>query len=264
LPFDSIVRVVIPPYRGKYAYVNFKLRKMPDNGFKFRIGMKLVRWHVGKIKTILAAITHEKTDTVWSNVKVLEINKNQQISDTAENRYEAQILKKMLPFFSPPLTQGDKTKYTLNINQAKIKRLMILKDTAMKFFDLPNRKVDKYLYTICEMKIHNNSGDTLKYFSMYCSWLEMYSTNDIDFKVPEQMCFQNYPDVQVIPPRKSTTVKIPIVTDVKTLLPRKIKIGLRLQRLNEDNPFDIAPGLLDLMLIPQTSNMIWSNEIEIH
>ncbi len=264
LPFDSVVRVVIPPHNGKYASLDFKVLKMPDTGFVFRIGMKLAQWHAGSPKTILAAIAREKTDTVWSNVKVLDIRKNHQLSDIAEIRYEAQILKKVLPFFSSPLTQEDKTKYTLNINQARIKALKILGDTAMKFFDLPNRKLSKYLYTICEMRINNNSDDTLKYFSMNCSWLEMYTTNDVYFKVPERMCMQNYPEAQVIPPRQTSVVKIPIVAYIKTLLPRKIKIGLSLQRLNDDNPYDLAPGLLDLMLKPQPSNMIWSNEVTIH
>lgn len=259
LPGDSLKRVVIPPHKGKYAYLGFKLRKMPVTNLKFKIGMKLVRWHAGNTKTILAEMAHEKPDTIWSNVKLVKTGKN--ISDPTEDQYKARILTKVLPAFSPPLTDEDKKAYTISIDQNKIKRL---KDTMVDTVDLEKYKLLKMKsrVAICEMKIHNNSNDTLQYASMSCSWLEMYMTNNVDFKVTEQMCFKNVPEVKVIPPKQSSVVEIPIITDVKTVLPQKIKIGLNLQKCTGDDLWN-AIVLLDLILKPKASNTIWSNEVTI-
>jgi len=261
LPRDSIQRVVIPPHKGKYAYIYLKLGKS-DMNFKFRIGMKLLRWHASNSKTILAEIAHDKQDTIWSNVKIFNTTKNHSVSAPAEDQYQARILEKVLPAFFSSLTDGDKKNYTLSIDQNKIKQL---KETIVDTVDVRNKMLlkKKSRVAICEMQIHNNSNDTLKYASMSCSWLETYVTDNVDFKIPEQICLQNIPELRVIPPRQSSIVEIPIVTDLKTALPRKIKIGLSLQKCTED-PFNTVPGLFEMVLKPLTRNMIWSNEVEIH
>jgi hypothetical protein len=260
LPWDSIKRVVILPHRGKSVWVNFKMGKMPDTGFKFKIGMKLVQRYSGNARAILNIMVSEKQDTIWSGVKVVKTNGNHRISERTPEQYKEYILEKPLAPFFPPLIEGDRRKFTLSIDQSKIKRLT---DTAIYTYTSKGVK-KKYLFTICETKINNNSDDTLKYINMKCSWLEMYKVNNVNFSLAEQLCFGNYPEIYVVLPRQSSTVKIPVITDVATNLPEKIKIGLSLQKYTGDNQFFTLFDPRELMMKPETSNMIWSNEVTIH
>jgi hypothetical protein len=122
----------------------------------------------------------------------------------------------------------------------------------------------KYLFTICETKINNNSGDTLKYINMTCSWLDIYKVNNVNFGLVGQFCLGNYPEVRTVLPRQSSMFKIPVIAKVAANLPQKIKIGLSLQKYTGDNQFFSLFDPRELLMKPETSNMIWSNEVVIH
>jgi hypothetical protein len=263
LPWDSIKRVVILPHRGKSVAVGFKFSKIPDTSFKFKIGMKLVQWHNGNTHAILNRMAREKQDTIWSDVEVVKTDRNHHIPERTPEEYKKYILKKPLTAFFPSLTEKDKRKYTLSIDQSKIKQL---KDTAIYEMDTLRDKgfKRKYLFTICEMRINNNSDDTLKYISMSCSWLWLYRVNNVNFRVADQFCLKNVDEIRAVLPRRSSIVKIPVITDSKTDFPKKIKIGLSLQKFTGSDQFFNFFDPRELMLRPETSNMIWSNEVMIH
>jgi hypothetical protein len=104
----------------------------------------------------------------------------------------------------------------------------------------------------------NLSDDTLKYFSVRCSWQDFYFVNNEKLFVLKSMCEKNNPIVLKLPPKKSTTValKLLITPTLDTSFIR-FKVGFDLIRANKPtSEFNIKDVLL-------RENVIWSNEIKI-
>jgi len=160
------------------------------------------------------------------------------------------LLKTPLPIYYA-LTDNDKRKYVLTIEQHNIKK--------------PNDTLifgKEYMATSLPVKFTNYSTDTLKYLGMDCSWLDSYFTNNKTIEFKKQLCFKNGPSVKIIPPRQTVNIYIPIVLKKNAnYLKLKFRIGMSLQKFIDYKQFWDFP--FTYMLRPETCNMIWSNEIQL-
>lgn len=119
-------------------------------------------------------------------------------------------------------------------------------------------KENKQTYLIIPTTLTNNSNDTLKYYSMSCSWQEFYSIDNDRLQIVRNDCLKNAPIILILAPKQSTTVKIRLVktksTDVSLI---KFRIGFNLMQANNSNKkFDYNEEEQR-----KKKNVIWSNEI---
>lgn len=142
-----------------------------------------------------------------------------------------------------PINYKDNNDSLLHIDQAKIPAW---KDTI---FDR-----DKCWITHCPLTFTNNSHDTLKYMTMDVSWWDSYTLDNEHFALAEDWwnVFKNEITVRVLLPYQSVTVPIAIITYKEYYRGEKLRIAFSLQ----------SPSPYGLMLKPKTTNMIWSNEVE--
>jgi hypothetical protein len=161
------------------------------------------------------------------------------------------LLKRPLPIYYA-LTDKDKKKYVLNIDQNTIKKPG---DTLI--FG------KKYLVTSLTVRFTNYSKDTLKYLSMDCSWLDSYFTDNKTIQFAKQLCFKNEPCVKTIPPHHTVNIYIPIVLKTNAShLSLKFRIGMSLEKFVNYKQFWDFDAFI-YMLRPETTNIIWSNEVSI-
>lgn len=150
------------------------------------------------------------------------------------------------------LTNDDRKNYILNIDQKAIKKAIDI--------DLVKRK-NHIAYL--PLKFTNHSKDTLNYISMSCTWLDFYFTNNNQIKFEHQICFSNFPVVKTIYPQHTTTIYIPILLNKnRRSINRKFRIGISLQKFISNSQL-VSFDIFKYMLRPETSNLIWSNEIKI-
>jgi hypothetical protein len=161
------------------------------------------------------------------------------------------VLKAPVPIYHP-LTNKEKRGYTLKIDESAIKR--------------PHDTVifkKKCLVTYISLKFVNSLDDTLKYMSMDCSWLDCFFTNNSHIGFGKQLCYKNGPIVKSIAPHGSENIYIPIVVNKGlNFHNQKFRIGISLQKFI-DRKQSTEFNLFTLLLRPETSNLIWSNEVEI-
>ena len=104
----------------------------------------------------------------------------------------------------------------------------------------------------------NNSTDTLKYFSMSCSWQEFYSVSTEKLKIQQALCGKNVPVIIEIPPKQSETVTLDLILDPLSDAPEiNLRIGFNLMKASaSQNRFDY-----DYEKQKLKGNIIWSNRI---
>lgn len=177
----------------------------------------------------------------------LEMIRNQIL----DNRHIQRVLSRPVPPYHA-LTAEDRTRYVLSIDQDAIKK--------------PNDTTifgKRYKVTHVPVKLTNSSGDTLKYLSIDCSWLDIYLTDNRDIEFAKQICYKNGTFVEVVLPHHIKIVYIPILLSSNTMNQNsKFRTGMSLQKFNEKSryfDFDIFAYLLR----PETRDIIWSNEVVI-
>lgn len=134
-------------------------------------------------------------------------------------------------------------------------------------------KNDKYILTIKIGKIEkqndqtywavpvtltNNSAETLKYFSMSCSWQDFYSIDNNKLQIETAWCEKNVPIILVLAPRQVKTVELRLlITQTMDASEIKFKIGFNLMKASStQNPFDFNDEEES-----KKKNVIWSNVI---
>ncbi len=249
---ENTIGLMIPPHKTIGTQLNFKLRKVPDTTFKFRIGMKLIKWD---IKTKLKYMSYKTLDTapvLWSEAQIFRMNRKYEYYGLTENERKEIELKKPLPVYYH-LTDQDRRNYTLSIDQKKItKSYTTLRFTAK----------DEHTVLSIPSKFTNNSKDTLRYMSMSCSWYDFYQINIKGTEFwSNSDCDKNIPAKIIVLPHKSLITLVQIIYKKGSIATgTKFKIGMSLQkRINREQPDDAYTYLLR----PETSNLIWSNEVKV-
>jgi hypothetical protein len=135
---------------------------------------------------------------------------------------------------------GKMNSYELNIKKGKT-----VKENNQTFWIIP-------------VRFANNSLDTLRYFSMSCSWQDFYSVDNKKLQIETALCDKNIPIILIIAPGQTKTVEIRLLIS-PTIVDSKIKfrIGFNLMEAsNSQKPLDF-----DFIEEQKKKNLIWSNEI---
>ena len=143
------------------------------------------------------------------------------------------------------LTAQDRKSYALTVDERKINKV------------IRNNYRDKNrVYILIPVTVHNNSGDTLKYLSMNCSWQYYYHVDNSKFNVVMSSCDNNGPIEAVVPPYSSQSQALTIVYNKSSLKHVELfKIGLN---VNRNVLLNATSGFRDQL---RRYNIIWSNEV---
>lgn len=152
------------------------------------------------------------------------------------------------------LTDGDRKLYTLTVNEGMIAKSH---DTLVTLFR--KNKSEKLKYIKVPIILHNNSKNTLKFYSMSCSWSDFYGTNSKDINISTGVCDKNVPEIIEIKPHSEYQQYLPIIYNSKLKKGEKYKISMSLNKCSNTNNslwgFDIEEYTM--------FNKIWSNEVTI-
>ena len=115
-------------------------------------------------------------------------------------------------------------------------------------------KENKQRFLITPTTLTNNTKDTLRYYSMSCSWQDFYSVDKKELQVDGQECDKNTPTILTLALGESKTVEIRLLMnqtiDASEI---KFKIGFNLMKVsNTQKEFDFNEQ-------QKKKNIIWSN-----
>lgn len=241
----GVKRTIIPPHKRTLTIVQVSFKKTPDSVFSFRLGMKLLQWPKTPKQNMPDTNTLLHANMIWSDRTTIIFGRNHYGPEEEQNE-----LKAKYPLIYDTLSNQDRKEYILNIDANKIGKL---KDTSV--YD----NNQKYYFASVPLNLSNNSDDTLKYFSMSCSWEEIYMVGSKDGGLLGWDCLKNIPDEIVVRPHTTRSVNLPIIFNKKSSENKySFRIGMVLLR-NFDiwtmSDYDIAFG--------DKRYLIWSNEVEI-
>ena len=165
-------------------------------------------------------------------------------TDFAEDERKTQL---NLPTTKLYLLTADERKfYTVTADETKIRLA-----TGGEYADIKEKVF------IIPITVHNNSNDTLKYFSMSCSWQEFYHIDNKELDVFGSACDKNIPTEVVLQPHSAHTALLPFVyykDSMKAL--EDFKVGLSINKNVMDDSFSDYSEELRLY------NIVWSNEVQ--
>lgn len=247
----NTIGLLIPPHKSISTQLIFKFHKVPDTTFKFKVGMKLIKWDVKSKLKYMSYKTMDTAPVLWSETQIFRTNRKHEYYGLTEKENRKLILTEPVPIYYH-LTNQDRKNYILSIDQHKITK----RDTPLYY-----QNKEKQTLLLIPLKFTNNSKDTLKYISMSCSWLEFYQVNFKGMAVWGDGCDKNIPSIIKVAPHTSRMMRIPVFYKREAIAKNsKFKIGMSLQkRISREQPDDAYTYLLR----PETSNLIWSNEVKV-
>lgn len=130
--------------------------------------------------------------------------------------------------------------YTLTIIKGKV-----VKENKQTFWETPTT-------------LTNNTKDTLRYFSMSCSWQDFYSVDNNKLQIEGALCDKNAPTILTLAPGQTrTTVVRLLISQTMDAPDIKFKIGFNLMKVSKGQKlFDY-----DHKEEQKKKNVIWSNVI---
>lgn len=119
-------------------------------------------------------------------------------------------------------------------------------------------KENKQIFWIIPTTLTNKTNDTLRYFSMSCSWQDFYSVDNNKLQVEGTSCDKNIPQILTLAPGQSRTVEIRLlISQTMNASKIKFKIGFNLMKVSStQKSFDF-----DFKEENKKKNVIWSNII---
>ena len=119
-------------------------------------------------------------------------------------------------------------------------------------------KENKQTFWVTPTTLTNNTKNTLKYFSMSCSWQDFYSVDNNKLEIEGTPCDKNIPTILTLAPGQSKTVEIRLlISQTMDASEIKFRIGFNLMKLSKTQKvyaFDIKEE-------QKKKNVIWSNII---
>lgn len=117
---------------------------------------------------------------------------------------------------------------------------------------------NKHTFWITPATLTNNTKDTLRYYSMSCSWQVFYTVDSNKLQVAEKECDKNIPTILTLAPGQSRTDEIRLLISKRVDASEiKFKIGLNLMKVSRiQTVFDF-----NLKEELKKRNIIWSNII---
>ena len=104
----------------------------------------------------------------------------------------------------------------------------------------------------------NNTKDTLRYFSMSCSWQELYSVDNNKLRVEIADCDKNIPTILILAPGQSRTLETRVlISQILDTSVTKFKIGFNLMKVWGTQKASFSDFKEEL----KKGKVIWSNII---
>lgn len=167
--------------------------------------------------------------------------------------YKRAFKQKTTQQVNDALTSDDRKNYVVSISQQSIGK-PVSTSTDPEF-------PSNMLRISLDLKVSNNSNDTLKYLNKSCAWSDILKTNNMKMHIMANYCSTDVTKVAFVAPHKSMMFKLFIIynkTKVNTNTPFKIGVGIfkfvnkkQLLAFNPAKTFDAA----------NTTNLIWSNTV---
>jgi hypothetical protein len=152
------------------------------------------------------------------------------------------------------LNAQDRRNYTLSIDQKNISK-------PKPSEELLNNQ--KQFFITVPLLLKNNSNDTLKFWSMTCSWEDIYETNNKNAVIPGHGCDSNFPHVISVAPHKTHIVNMPLfLINSSTVHSYKFKLGMHLFNYLKITKMSYFTNKI-VNNKPPKNNLIWSNEVEV-
>ncbi len=245
-------KMALPPHRSQKMELYLQTDKQPDRNvlLNFKLDFNKLIFK-NNPKQNLGSTNVQSMDSI-----LLTYNSNYQ-QYYSYNDFEKESKKKsrILPNKDIYLlTDNDRKLYTLSVNEGMIAKSH---DTLVTRFTKSKSELGKIINV--PIVIHNNSDDTLKFYSMSCSWSDFYGTNSKDINISAWRCEKNVPEIVEIKPHGVYKQYLPIIYNSKLRKGEKYKISLSLNKCSNTNNslwgFDIEEYT--------RFNKIWSNEITI-
>jgi hypothetical protein len=133
-----------------------------------------------------------------------------------------------------------RTDYQLSIQKGKV-----VKEGIQTYWEMP-------------VTLFNNTTDTLRYFTMSCSWQSFYEVDNSKLKIEPIWCDKDIPQILVLGPGKKQPIKIRLlISQTMDASEIKFRIGFNLMKVTKDqNTLDF-----DHEEERKKKNVIWSNTI---
>lgn len=133
-------------------------------------------------------------------------------------------------------------------NRNKDYQLVIEKGKAVK--------IEKQTFWEIPTTLTNKTKDTLKYFSMSCSWQDFYSVDNKKLQVEPVACDKNFPITLTLAPNQSRKVIVRLlISQTMDASQINFKIGFNLMQIKSStDKYDFKEQI-------KMKNMVWSNVI---
>jgi hypothetical protein len=245
------LKAALAPHRARKMELYLTMDKTPDRNVSILINMNLYKWTGDKAKQSKELVSGNMSDSV-----VMHYDINHQ-SYWPKDAFEIQKKKQrsILPDQNIHLlTNTDRQLYKLTIDKAKIG---LPRDTIITNYE--NNKTKKAKVITVPVILHNNSNDTLRFYSMTCSWYSFFGTNSSGIGIPGWDCSKNITDFITIAPHKEYKKNLSIVYYPNINSGNRYRISMSLLK---------APGNVKWTwnFWPEEYvrfNKIWSNELTI-
>jgi hypothetical protein len=243
------IKATLPPHRSQKMELYLTMDKVPDHDVLVLINMKIYKWENGAVKdTKEESILGDFYDST-----VLHYGANHQAYWTNEAKVMDQKEKSILPDKNIHLlTDNDRNMYRLTVENT---RISTPRDTMITTFN--HIKPKKAKVVTVPVKLYNNGNDTLKFYSMTCSWYDFFGTNQSGISIPVWGCAKNVPTTVVVAPHKTYRKNLTIVYDhtIKSGTRYRISMSLLKDTGNLGDTWNYWTGEFIRF------NKIWSNGI---
>ncbi len=191
---NKYLKTVIAPHRAQKMELYLTMDKAPARNVAIHIKMNLYKWIGKKAEQSKELLSGNLSDSV-----VLHYNISHQAYWPKD---EFEILDKKEKFILPDkdiylLTGVDRKLYTLTVEKAK---MGVPVDTTIMTTE--NNKPKKVRTVMVPLTLHNNSEDTLRFYTMTCSWYTFFGTNGSGISLLSWGCDKNIPEIINVAPHK--------------------------------------------------------------
>lgn len=244
---SKFLKTALPPHRSQKMHLYLTMDKNPDRDIPLVINMKLYKWLGEDPKQYKYFPSVSLSDTT-----VMHYNSKHQIY---YNREAFEILEKNERSILP-----DKDIYLLTENDLKLYTLTVDKDKISKPRDTIITNNDSIKVILVPVILHNNSDETLSFYSMTCSWYVFFAINKKeDIWLPGWDCDKNIPQIITVAPHKDFARNLTIIYNagIKSGSSYRVSMSLLKAVPNKKYVWDFWPNEYVRF------NKLWSNEIAI-
>lgn len=239
-------QIAIPPRRSMLIPLKMLMEKQPHETVKLIVNMEFYRWFNSSHFAEDRKYHHPEilTDTITLKYN----NDGNEYSAKSDWDEQEKRQKLNLPTTKLYLLSADERKhYTLNVDETKII------EAAKSEYSYLKEKV----FTI-PVTVHNNSNESLKYYSMSCSWDEFYHIDNKNLALVGTPCDNNIPTEVTVPAHTVHTDIIAFSCKNNSLKnPLRFRVGVNINKNVIDDLFDGYDEELRMY------NIVWSNEAQL-